>query len=87
LVENKSFETTVRIQNEKDQKVVSTKPYAIVQHSGYVGMILFNGCAPFIIGSLYGLIPALLLAFAFILCTHFEDKPHNSRTKPKNLSQ
>jgi protein-S-isoprenylcysteine O-methyltransferase Ste14 len=37
-------------------------------------MILFYGCAPLIIGSLYGLIPALLLAFAFVFRTHFEDK-------------
>lgn len=74
MVENKFFETTVRIQNEKDQRVVSTGPYAIVRHPGYVGMILFYGCAPFIIGSLYGLIPALLLASAFIFRTHFEDE-------------
>jgi protein-S-isoprenylcysteine O-methyltransferase Ste14 len=74
MVENKFFETTVRIQNEKDQRVVSTGPYAIVRHPGYVGMILFYGCAPLIIGSFYGLIPALLLAFAFIFRTHFEDK-------------
>lgn len=74
MVENKFFETTVRIQNEKDQRVVSTGPYAIVRHPGYVGMILFYGYAPFIIGSLYGLVPALLLAFAFIFRTHFEDK-------------
>jgi protein-S-isoprenylcysteine O-methyltransferase Ste14 len=74
MVENKFFETTVRIQNEKDHRVVSTGPYAIVRHPGYVGMILFYGCAPLIIGSFYGLIPALLLAFAFIFRTHFEDK-------------
>jgi protein-S-isoprenylcysteine O-methyltransferase Ste14 len=74
MVENKFFETTVRIQKEKDHRVVSTGPYAIVRHPGYVGMILFYGCAPFIIGSLYGLIPALLLAFAFVFRTHFEDK-------------
>jgi len=74
MVENKFFETTVRIQNEKDHRVVSTGPYAIVRHPGYVGMLLFYGCAPFIIGSLYGLIPALLLAFAFVFRTYFEDK-------------
>jgi protein-S-isoprenylcysteine O-methyltransferase Ste14 len=74
MIENKFFETTVRIQNEKDQRVVSTGPYAIVRHPGYVGMILFYGCAPFIIGSLYGLIPALLLAFTFVFRTYFEDK-------------
>jgi protein-S-isoprenylcysteine O-methyltransferase Ste14 len=74
IVENKFFETTVRIQKEREHRVVSTGPYAIVRHPGYTGMILFYGCAPFIIGSLYGLIPALLLAFAFIFRTYFEDR-------------
>lgn len=74
MVENKFFETAVRIQKEKEHRVISTGPYAIVRHPGYVGMILFYGCAPFIIGSLYGLIPALLLAVAFIFRTYFEDR-------------
>ena len=74
MVENKFFETTVRVQKERDHKVVSTGPYAIVRHPGYAGMILFYGCTPFIIGSLYGLIPALLLAIAFVFRTYFEDR-------------
>ncbi|MGA9189569.1 MAG: isoprenylcysteine carboxylmethyltransferase family protein [Methanosarcina sp.] len=74
MVENKFFETTVRVQKERDHKVVSTGPYAIVRHPGYAGMILFYGCTPFIIGSLYGLIPALLLAVAFVFRTYFEDR-------------
>ena len=74
MVENKFFETTARIQKEREQRVVSTGPYAIVRHPGYIGMILYYGCAPFIIGSLYGLIPALLLGIAFIFRTYFEDR-------------
>lgn len=74
MVENKFFETTVRVQKERDHKVVSTGPYAIVRHPGYAGMILFYCCTPFIIGSLYGLIPALLLAVAFVFRTYFEDR-------------
>ncbi|KKG14146.1 hypothetical protein EO98_09230 [Methanosarcina sp. 2.H.T.1A.6] len=74
MVENKFFETTVRIQKDREHTVVSTGPYAIVRHPGYAGMILFYGCAPFIIGSFYGLIPALLLAFAFVFRTYFEDR-------------
>jgi protein-S-isoprenylcysteine O-methyltransferase Ste14 len=74
MVENKFFETTVRIQKEREHRVVSTGPYAIVRHPGYTGMILFYGCAPFIIGSLYGLIPVVLLACAFVFRTYFEDR-------------
>jgi protein-S-isoprenylcysteine O-methyltransferase Ste14 len=74
MVENEFFETTVRIQKERNHKVVITGPYAIVRHPGYAGMILFYGCTPFIIGSLYGLTPAILLAVAFVFRTYFEDR-------------
>ncbi len=74
MVENRFFEGAVRIQKERGHKVVSTGPYAIIRHPGYAGMILFYGCAPLILGSLYGLVPALLLAAAFVFRTHFEDK-------------
>jgi protein-S-isoprenylcysteine O-methyltransferase Ste14 len=74
MVENKFFETIARVQMERDHRVVSTGPYAIIRHPGYAGMILFYGCAPFIIGSLYGLVPAVLLAFAFVFRTYFEDR-------------
>ncbi len=74
MVKNKVFETTVRIQKERNHRVVITGPYAIARHPGYAGMILFYGCTPFIIGSLYGLIPALLLAVVFVFRTYFEDR-------------
>jgi protein-S-isoprenylcysteine O-methyltransferase Ste14 len=74
MIENKYFECTVRIQNERKQKVITKGPYAIVRHPGYTGMILFYCCAPLIIGSLYGLIPALIVAVLFVMRTYFEDK-------------
>lgn len=74
MVENKFFETTAHIQEEREHRVISTGPYAIVRHPGYTGMILYYGCAPFIIGSFYGLIPALLLAVDFVFRTYFEDR-------------
>ncbi len=74
MVENKFFETTARVQKERGHRVVSTGPYAIVRHPGYVGMILFYGCTPFILGSFYGLIPALLLSAALVFRTYYEDR-------------
>lgn len=74
LVVNKFFEGAVRIQTERGHKVVTTGPYAIVRHPGYAGMIIFYLSMPFGFGSLYGLIPALLLAAAFVFRTHFEDE-------------
>jgi len=74
LVVNKFFEGAVRIQKERGHKVITTGPYVIVRHPGYAGMILFYLAMPFGLGSLYGLIPALLLAATFVFRTHFEDE-------------
>ncbi|NYZ76689.1 isoprenylcysteine carboxylmethyltransferase family protein [Candidatus Micrarchaeota archaeon] len=74
LVENKFFEGSVRIQKERGHTVVSTGPYAIIRHPGYAGMIVFYASMPLGLGSLYGLVPALLLAGAFVFRTHFEDE-------------
>ncbi len=74
LVSNKFFEGSVRIQKERGHTVVSTGPYAIIRHPGYAGMIVLYAATPLGLGSLYGLVPALLLAAAFIFRTHFEDE-------------
>ncbi len=74
LVANKFFEGAVRIQKERGHKVITTGPYAIVRHPGYAGLIMVYLAMPFGLGSLYGLVPALLLAFAFVFRVHFEDE-------------
>jgi len=72
MVVNKWFVTTVIVQ--KGQRVVSTGPYAIVRHPGYGGLMLYYLAAPLVVGSLYGLIPAAIIALAHIVRTQFEDK-------------
>jgi len=74
MAENRFFEIGVRIQKERGHHVISSGPYAFVRHPGYLGMLLIYDCAPLILGSIYGLIPALLLACAFIFRTHYEDE-------------
>jgi len=74
LVVNKFFEGSVRIQKERGHKVITTGPYAIIRHPGYAGMIVLYVSMPLGLGSLYGLIPAILLAGAFVFRTHFEDE-------------
>jgi len=74
LVVNKFFEGAVRIQKERDHKVVSTGPYAIIRHPGYAGLIVLYFSMPLGLGSLHGFVPALLIASAFVFRTHFEDE-------------
>lgn len=58
---NRHFEPTVRIQTDRDHKVVSTGPYAFIRHPGYAFGLIFGAGIPLALGSLYALIPVGVL--------------------------
>jgi protein-S-isoprenylcysteine O-methyltransferase Ste14 len=64
--ENRHFEATVRIQTDRDHHVIDTGPYAFIRHPGYAFAIPMTIGMPLALGSLYGLIPALI-AFGFLV--------------------
>ncbi len=71
---NKFFEPTVRIQTDRGHSVIDSGPYAIVRHPGYVsGFLVFIGM-PLALGSLWALIPAILLCVLLVLRTIWEDQ-------------
>jgi protein-S-isoprenylcysteine O-methyltransferase Ste14 len=72
--ENAFLAECVRIQTERGHTVCSTGPYRIVRHPMYVGVILTIVGIPVLLGSLFGLIPAGLIAALFILRTALEDR-------------
>jgi protein-S-isoprenylcysteine O-methyltransferase Ste14 len=74
MVANKYFETTVRIQVDRGHKTISSGPYGIVRHPGYLSFILMYGITPTLLGSWWGLIPAAILVVGFILRTAREDQ-------------
>ena len=74
MIVNTHFEVTVRIQTDRGHKVVSTGPYAIVRHPGYVGASLWALGCPLVVGSAYGLIPAALAVLTLIVRTSREDR-------------
>jgi protein-S-isoprenylcysteine O-methyltransferase Ste14 len=74
LVENQYFEATVRIQDDRSQQVVSTGPYRMVRHPGYLAGIMWAFAAPLAIGSFVGVLFAIPVALILILRTAFEDK-------------
>ncbi len=59
---NRHFEATVRIQTDRDHKVIDTGPYAFIRHPGYAfGLLMAVGCA-LSLGSYVALIPVGLAA-------------------------
>ena len=55
---NRHFEPTVRIQTDRNHKVIDTGPYALMRHPGYIGAIGFVIGMALMLGSLWALVPA-----------------------------
>jgi protein-S-isoprenylcysteine O-methyltransferase Ste14 len=71
---NKFFEPSVRIQTDRGHRVIDSGPYAIVRHPGYVsGFLVFIGM-PLSLGSVWALIPAVLLCMLLVVRTTWEDE-------------
>lgn len=73
IMENRNFESSVRIQKDRGQSVCSTGPYAIVRHPGYTAIILWAMSIPMIFG-LYAGITAGITAILIIIRTGLEDR-------------
>ncbi|HYG97581.1 MAG TPA: isoprenylcysteine carboxylmethyltransferase family protein [Terriglobales bacterium] len=71
---NRHFEGVVRIQKDRDHKVVTSGPYAYARHPGYVGMIVFYVATPLVLGSRAAVIPAAVVALVLIARTALEDR-------------
>lgn len=71
---NRFFESTVRIQEDRGHVVVSTGPYGLVRHPGYLAGIVWMSSIPLIIGSLYAFIPLTLYGALMFLRTYLEDE-------------
>lgn len=61
LAANSFAATTIEIQAERSQRVISTGPYAVVRHPMYAYSILLMLGAPLLLGSLWGLAALLVL--------------------------
>jgi len=71
---NNYFSSVVRIQTERGQQVCREGPYNYVRHPGYVGGLLFGLTGPLMLGSLWGLVPAVIAAVMLVVRTGLEDK-------------
>lgn len=74
MAENTHFETTVRIQHERNHQVITTGPYRLVRHPGYAGLIMANFGSTMILGSMYGFITAFATLIVLLIRTWLEDR-------------
>lgn len=70
---NRHFYGVYRVKADGSQAVAATGPYRLVRHPGYLGACLFILGTPFILGSLWALIPAALMVAATVARTALED--------------
>lgn len=74
LIENAYFSGTVRIQEERGHKVVSSGPYRWMRHPGYAGSLLSSLGMPLLLDSAWAYLPVVILGVFVILRTSLEDR-------------
>jgi protein-S-isoprenylcysteine O-methyltransferase Ste14 len=74
MIENRFFSPVVRIQRERGHTVVTTGPYQYLRHPGYAGGMLVNLLTPLMLGSWWGIIPAISTVVITVIRTVLEDK-------------
>jgi protein-S-isoprenylcysteine O-methyltransferase Ste14 len=74
MVTNAFFSAVVRIQEDRDHRVVTSGPYRIVRHPGYAGGVVSSIAIPLMLGSFWALIPAGIALIFLVIRTKNEDK-------------
>lgn len=74
MIVNRFFSGTVRIQEDRNHQVISDGPYRFVRHPGYAAGVLADSVTPILLGTLWALIPALILCAVLVLRTALEDR-------------
>jgi protein-S-isoprenylcysteine O-methyltransferase Ste14 len=72
--ENAYLAAGVKLQEERDQSVVSTGPYRYVRHPMYSSMFLFFPGSALLLGSWWGLLLCLVLLGLLVWRTALEDR-------------
>jgi protein-S-isoprenylcysteine O-methyltransferase Ste14 len=65
--ENRFFSSVVRIQTDRGQHVISSGPYAVIRHPGYLAGILIIAASGIALGSWLAAVFLVLLSLPFLL--------------------
>ncbi len=71
---NAYLSSRIRIQQERGHEVVAEGPYRYVRHPMYVGMIIYDGCVPLLLGSWWGLVVGGAMIIMVIARAALEDR-------------
>lgn len=74
LLTNKYFESSSRIQTERNQTVISTGVYVVVRHPGYSSIVLWALSIPLLTGAIYTFIPSAVIIVIIGIRTYLEDR-------------
>lgn len=58
----------------ESHEIISSGPYAVIRHPGYLGMMTYLAVTPIILESIYGVIPTIMLILLMIIRTNLEDE-------------
>jgi protein-S-isoprenylcysteine O-methyltransferase Ste14 len=81
LVYRENTFTSATIEVAKDQKVISTGPYALVRHPMYASAFLYLVGTPLALGSYWGLL-ALLFMMSFLIWRLFDEEKFLAENLP-----
>ncbi len=73
MIENRFFSGTVRIQEDRGHRVVSSGPYRWIRHPGYLAAIISYLGMPALLGSLWAWLPSVVLVALVVVRTRLED--------------
>ncbi len=74
IMENKYFESDIRIYDESTHSVVDTGPYRFVRHPGYISSILMWMATPLLFQNGYLFLFSIFCSLFFVARTIIEDK-------------
>lgn len=74
MAANRFFSGVVRIQSERGHAVQTGGPYGVMRHPGYAGAALYDLVMPLMLGSWWGLIPAVATVAVVVVRTMLEDR-------------
>jgi len=73
VIENRHFESTARIQDDRAQTVISTGPYRFVRHPGYLGIVIWAVATALMFGTLAVGATAVAIIIVIVIRTYLED--------------